>query len=149
MRIAILLILTLSMQTAVGADLSPYVNPCEASFKAEAQFVEDGLVAVREKWRAKVRIAFDAKKLNEPRRAAAELAFASIVAKMSDDFSKTLSLGGIFRTMSMMPVVPSDICKDPKQLRSLSEQTISQYEDLLEKLLPMIETVAQVAAREG
>jgi hypothetical protein len=86
---------------------------------------------------------------NEPQRAAAELAFASIVAKMSDEFGKALSLSVIFRTLNMMPVLSADTCKDPKQLRSLSEQSIAGYEVLLEKLLPMIETVSQVAARDG
>ena len=149
MRLATLMTLALSIQPALGADMSPYENQCEAALKAEAAFVEDGLIAVRQKWRVKVRVAFDAEKLNATQRAAAEHAFASLVAKMSDDFAKALSLSGIFRTLNMMPVLSPDTCKDPKQLRSLSEQSISGYEGLLDKLMPMVDTVSEVARRDG
>jgi hypothetical protein len=85
MRIAIFLLVTFSIRTAVGADLSPYVNPCEASLKAEAQFLDDSLIAVREKWRAKVRLSFDAKKLNEPQRAATSRSGARVCVDCGKD----------------------------------------------------------------
>ena len=149
MRIALFLLLTLSIRTAVAADLSPYVNQCEASLKAEAQFVEEKVNAVRENWRTKVRLAFDAKKLTASQRASAESAFATLVSKMSDGIAKMLSLSGVFHTLNMMPVLPPETCKDPKPWRAASEKSIAGYEDLLDGLLPIIDSVSEIAVRDG
>lgn len=138
-----------SAQAVVASELSPYANACEATLTAEAKFVEDGLVAVREKWRAKVRLTFDAKALTNSQRAAAEQAFASLVAKMSDEFGKVLSLPSILRILSMVPVLPPDTCKEPAKLHALGEQSIAGYASILENLLPMIDTVSEAAKGDG
>jgi len=149
MRIALLVLLVFPLQTVMAADLSPYVNTCEATLKAETKFVEDGLIAVRDKWRLKVRAAFDAKGLTHSQRAAAEQAFATLVAKFSDKLTKALSLPAIFHTLNMMPVLPPETCKEPEKLRALGEQSIAGYEGILEELLPMIDTASEIAKSDG
>ena len=148
MRITAFLLLCFAPPLVLAADLSPYSGPCEATLSAEAKFVEEGFSTVREKWRTKVRLAFDAKKLSNPQRASAESAFASLVAKMSDDFGKILTLPGMFRSMSLMPVLPLEACKDPKKFRTLGEQALSSYEKTLDKLVPMIDVVSDAARSE-
>jgi hypothetical protein len=149
MRSTVILVGLVCVTPVFGADLSLYANPCEASLKSEAQFVEDSVLSARDKWRQKVRTAFDAKKLSNSQRRSAEAAFASLVSKMSDDLAKSLSLSGILRTLNMMPVLAPDTCRNPQQLRSLSEQSINTFNGLLENLLPMIDTVSDIARREG
>ncbi len=149
MRIAFLALLIVPIQTVVADELSPYSNACEKTLVEEAKFVEDGLIAAREKWRTKVRLAFDAKALTDSQRASAEQAFAALVAKMSNDFGKALSLPSIFRTLNMVPVLSPDTCNEPAKLRALSEQSIAGFENILEKLLPMIDTVSEVSKSDG
>ena len=80
---------------------------------------------------------------------AGQAAFAALVAKMSNDFGKALSLPSIFRTLNMVPVLSPDTCNEPAKLRALSEQSIAGFENILEKLLPMIDTVSEVSKSDG
>ena len=149
MRVPVILLAMMASHPSVGAELSLYENPCGVQLQAEIKFVEGGLTAVLDKWRLEVRARFDAKKLNQSQRQSAEQAFASLVEKTSTELGKGLSISGLYRTLTLMPVLAPGTCKDAAQLRSLSEQSIAGYESVLGQMLPMIDTVADVAKRDG
>ena len=57
--------------------------------------------------------------------------------------------GRLSTRANMMPVLPPETCKDPKPWRAASEKSIAGYEDLLDGLLPIIDSVSEIAVRDG
>ena len=149
MRVFVILLAMMASHPSAGAELSLYENPCGAQLQAEIRFVEGGLTAALDKWRLEVRSRFDAKKLNPSQRHSAEQAFASLVEKSSTELGKGLSISGLFRSLTLMPVLAPGTCRDAAQLRSLSEQSIAGFESVLGAMLPMIDTVADSAKSDG
>jgi hypothetical protein len=112
------------------------------------QQLEGKLELSRDEWRKAVKLRFDAQKLTDAQRSRAESAFAMSAMKLADEFAKVTSLPGTYRTLILIPVYDPAVCTKMEELRKLSSQAAEGYRKILWELLPMVETVSEVARRD-